>query len=171
MTAMTGLLLVRTPLLGIALGLALGSSAARAIEQTPATEPLACESVAALVDGAALDTDSYALLDRAAEKLDHGLYQDAPIDGGRYWTRADFADGVGAAPYPHYGCFADIRYLMAWFCQADKGWVSHQWGCVPRRRTGTAERAPSGCARTRLSLREPIIYCAPGHSPRMPRRE
>jgi hypothetical protein len=126
-----------------------------------------CESVAALIDGKPLPSDRYALLDRGAEKVSETLLQDAPLDGGRYWTRADYADGFGAAPYPHYGCFADVRYLIAWFCQADRGWVSQQWGCVTRRRVGVAERAPAGCVRTRLSLREPIIYCAPGHSPQI----
>lgn len=136
-------------------------------EPGPAQTAVPCESVAALIDGKPLPPDRYALLDRVAEKVSGTLLQDAPLDGGRYWTRADYADGFGAAPYPHYGCFADVRYLVAWFCQADRGWVSQQWGCAPRRRVGVAERAPAGCVRTRLSLREPIIYCAPGYSPRI----
>lgn len=129
------------------------------------TRAVSCESVAAVVDGRALDASLYAILASAVGKTSTTIYSAAPITGGRYWVRADYGDGRAVKPYPHFGCFADIRIAIAWFCGADKDYVKSRASCTPARRGPAVELPAAGCVSIALSLREPIIYCAPGSSP------
>lgn len=129
------------------------------------SEPIHCEDHAAIVDGVPLDSSVYEILTRNAQPISADVYGFAPINGGRYWIRADYGDGANPTPYPHIGCFADIRIGIAWACTADREFVKRRFGCNWRVQYKSFDLPNDGCVTMPVALREPIMYCAPGASP------
>ncbi len=129
-----------------------------------------CEQYAGVVGRTPLDTVLYDKIQSKAKTLPESLYKLGPVNGGRYWVRADYGDGVSPTPYPHVGCFADLRVAIAWVCMADDKFLRTRGSCRWRgsARTIAAIQLPKdGCVPLGIELREPVIYCAPGHSPKI----
>ncbi len=132
--------------------------------------PVDCEQFAAVVGRTPIESGLYEKIQSKAETLPESVYRVGPINGGRYWVRADYGDGVRPAPYPHVGCFADLRAAIAWTCMADTTYLRDRGSCRWRSsaRVLVAKQLPAnGCVSLGIELREPVMYCAPGHSPKI----
>jgi hypothetical protein len=139
------------------------------MSSTANAQVIKCDEHAAVVDGQPLDNSLYSILTENAKPISNDVYEFAPINGGRYWVRADYADGVNHTPYPHLGCFADLRIGIAWACSADREFVKKRFGCNWRAQRKAITLPESGCVALPVRLREPIVYCAPGASPSVER--
>lgn len=132
------------------------------------TAAFACEQFAAIIDARPVAADLHRTLEQRATRLAPDVRAQAPINGGRYWIRADYGDGLGAAPYPHLGCFADLRIGLAWFCGADVKipvTTRSRGPCAVSRRSRPIALPATGCVSLPIALREAILYCAAGSSP------
>lgn len=129
-----------------------------------------CEQFAAVVGRTPINSTLYEKILSKAKTLPESVYRIGPVNGGRYWVRADYGDGIKPTPYPHVGCFADLRVAIAWACMADDSYLRDRGSCRWRgsARVLVAKQLPAdGCVPLGIELREPVMYCAPGHSPKI----
>lgn len=148
----------------ITIGCALMGQSAHATGPARPT-PVACDQYAGVIDSRPIAADLYRELEARTRADPRGLRSQAPVNGGRYWIRADYGDGRSSVPYPHIGCFADMRIGLAWFCSADTGFARLRGGCLPSSRGRPIDLPMAGCVSLPIVLREPVIFCAAGHSP------